>query len=544
MPGLREDGWNNRSRGFDRSRDHGWVNSDSMLTWATSNAMTPEARTAFCRLANKGNIRDDWEFDDSTNAEMVDYLDPAGQGPPSRIPSMQGRRVPSKAAPQQEPWSHSASDHFVPPKAKSSPPAVHTVLNGPAFSVPVELPARSRGCGRINDGPLGMIPPPPCRPTPSPHALPRKVVADANIPDKAPPPVAPADDLPRKVVAGSNVPKTAPPHVPPAFRQYQEYVDCCEITFVGGDLPQPRHGRSPSRKQVQFTDAPPSEVPSGSSGPIAVAALADGSTDDSEDADDSDDPGPPQSRQEPIAPIAVGVRFVYEMTYFDRMVEEGNWTSTYRQHNVAMKWYRGKGEEHGEEVTLFINTATCEVPVILKDNVLCPEDWSWDHTVPRNSWKWQELVAQLRREDMLDVVQGPGRRSRGIVCCRLQRKESYDHARHVTARRARRAQRNGPQMAVWNFYLERDDGSFCSLHPGYSNNKVAYKEGQDDGGPVALPRTGLGGSNGRGTYKFYKMQGVDKMLRFDGTKKPMAAAPVAAAAVPVGVDDIDLNAND
>ena len=79
-------------------------------------------------------------------------------------------------------------------------------------------------------------------------------------------------------------------------------------------------------------------------------------------------------------------------------------------------------------------------------------------------------------------------------------------------------------MFVWDFMIQRSDGTVCCLHPNYSNNKIAMYEGT----PVEdyeVPRNGLGGSNGRGYYQKKISKDVTVELRFDKKKTPPGVQP-------------------
>ena len=69
-------------------------------------------------------------------------------------------------------------------------------------------------------------------------------------------------------------------------------------------------------------------------------------------------------------------------------------------------------------------------------------------------------------------------------------------------------------MPIWDFVLIRKDGSGIRLHPQWSTTKVeSYDvEGHDE--EVQPPCAGLGGSDGPGTYKYYKEIGSKRELRF------------------------------
>ena len=132
------------------------------------------------------------------------------------------------------------------------------------------------------------------------------------------------------------------------------------------------------------------------------------------------------------------------------------------------------------------------------------------------------MVAQLNDESMRFVVEGDGatepgsagppNRSRGLVSCCIRKGGKYDHKRHHA--------KQGVQemMKEWDFVLFRDDGSSLSLHPNFSNTKVAYKAGYSLLNDHEVPSTGLGGTDGRGTFKRFTTKGVERTLKFDARK--------------------------
>ena len=83
--------------------------------------------------------------------------------------------------------------------------------------------------------------------------------------------------------------------------------------------------------------------------------------------------------------------------------------------------------------------------------------------------------------------------------------------------------RDGSQEHVkllrFDFLLLRDDGSGIRIHPEWSHSKFNMYEVEPHSSPVRPPRNGLGQSDGRGTFKWYKSVGTQPIQgRFDGTK--------------------------
>jgi hypothetical protein len=193
------------------------------------------------------------------------------------------------------------------------------------------------------------------------------------------------------------------------------------------------------------------------------------------------------------------------------------WTSNYRQHNIALKYLRELAEARQEDVVVLpFDFWATEIAEITHDKGV-QFHFSGTSFKP---WYWQEMVAQLDEPSMRFVVNGedPGR-SRGLVSCKLEKSDRYDHKRA-------HANPGGPNMPkIWDFILVRDDGSKIALHPNYSNTKI---ECLNVLGPNysdhEIPRTGLGGTSGPGTFKHFKEKHVNMTLRFDGSKQPQSLA--------------------
>ena len=59
-------------------------------------------------------------------------------------------------------------------------------------------------------------------------------------------------------------------------------------------------------------------------------------------------------------------------------------------------------------------------------------------------------------------------------------------------------------LLIWDFVLVRDDGSEVSLHPNYSDTKIQCYSIGADVADHELPASGLGGTSGRGTFRYFK----------------------------------------
>ena len=227
----------------------------------------------------------------------------------------------------------------------------------------------------------------------------------------------------------------------------------------------------------------------------------------------------------------------FDLEYFRReseiLTRAGTWTDTYKQHNVALKYFRDSAEKEGLDVVNFSNTDPDPVAQIVHDRGMSY------HFVgePRIPWRWQEMVAQMTDDSMRLAVQGLGGqtgRSRGIVSCRLQRFLRYDQKRNFAERhpelgnprgKGKHATQSMPPprakelLVTWDFVLVCDDGTQVCLHPNLGNPKIACYTGegvQDH----EIPNTGKGGSSGKGTYKYFKNKHIQATLKFDPKKRP------------------------
>ena len=138
-------------------------------------------------------------------------------------------------------------------------------------------------------------------------------------------------------------------------------------------------------------------------------------------------------------------------------------------------------------------------------------------------WYWQQLVADLGEADMEYVVHGPSGRSRGLVGCFFShRPGSYDHSRHHNSKT--KAKTHDEHLGCWDFVVERADGTAVRMHPEWSTTKFKCFNVDGHEEPVAPPAAGLGNSDGRGTFKHYKLLGVTKTLRFSNVPAKPAVA--------------------
>ena len=230
--------------------------------------------------------------------------------------------------------------------------------------------------------------------------------------------------------------------------------------------------------------------------------------------------GPPPAPQGPAASGARShqERELFDANYFLNYMEgKGN---TYQQHNQALKWWRYVKEDLAEPFRL-------SSPKVFDNaqptwGAVCDHrpGTSFGFASDRVPWRWQEMVATLRDEDICEVVGGP-RGDAALVGCSLEvRPNSYDHARsHALAKQ----QRVETKLPMWDFVLHRDDGTGVRLHPNWGNRKVIAFAFSPHADTVKSPIAGLGQSDGRGTFRYYGKLGVQRTYHFDAAKEKQAS---------------------
>ena len=223
------------------------------------------------------------------------------------------------------------------------------------------------------------------------------------------------------------------------------------------------------------------------------------------------------------AAIAAGAQpdpQVFDLNYFRSFRP---FTSTYKQHNAALKFFRGQQELQDDPMQspcLQFHVSTPAAVAVINH---AAKGMTWEFSDEMTEWSWHEMVAQLDEASMEEVVTGPEGRSGGLVGCSFAiRPGSYDHKRHHMLRQTTT---NPPQhkLPYWDYVVHREDGSGIRLHPEWSRPFVEAIEEPGHGEALAVvtvpPRRGLGRSDGRGTYVKYKNIAVAKKMRFDPSKK-------------------------
>ena len=223
------------------------------------------------------------------------------------------------------------------------------------------------------------------------------------------------------------------------------------------------------------------------------------------------------------AAIAAGAQpdpQVFDLNYFRSFRP---FTSTYKQHNAALKFFRGQQELQDDPMQSPCLQFHVSTPTAVAAIKHASKGMTWEFSDERTEWSWHEMIAQLDEASMEEVVNGPAFRSRGLVGCSFAiRPGSYDHKRSHMLRQSGATIQH--KLPYWDFVVHREDGSGIRLHPSWTKTFVETLEEPVHAEALAVvtvpPRRGLGRSDGRGTYKKYKNIEWTKQMRFDAAKKP------------------------
>ena len=88
----------------------------------------------------------------------------------------------------------------------------------------------------------------------------------------------------------------------------------------------------------------------------------------------------------------------------------------------------------------------------------------------------------------------------------------YDHKRMH-----KEVQKNpdDDMLYVWDFALRRDDGTELFLHPNWNDTNIACYSANAYDLDIELPNSGMGGTSGAGTFKYFKDKKTERTMKFD-----------------------------
>ena len=224
------------------------------------------------------------------------------------------------------------------------------------------------------------------------------------------------------------------------------------------------------------------------------------------------------NQEDPVAtastdPLGTDVK-CYDLEYL--MYHRNGIRRSYRQHNAALKWFRELLQHSDEHAVVFPNI-DLDLPACVHEHGM-NYNWNYDDM---QQWCWLDCVSQLTCASMKILVQGTENRSRGIVQCAIAHTDKDDYKRHH-AMKTMGVDTSRMIFREWHFISTRDDGSTCALRPNWSNTRVqlytAVKQSEE------THANNWGGRKEPGTYKYFKMHGVDQHLRFDESLQPWRGA--------------------
>ena len=118
------------------------------------------------------------------------------------------------------------------------------------------------------------------------------------------------------------------------------------------------------------------------------------------------------------------------------------------------------------------------------------------------------MVSQLELADMRWLCDGYVENVGVVKCMFASRNYSYDHQRHATA------PGGDEKLRSWDFIVVRADDTAVRLHPEWKNRQIAVLKLEPHDAEVMPPPQGKGKKGKPGTYKSYKVKGVDFYMHF------------------------------
>ena len=185
-------------------------------------------------------------------------------------------------------------------------------------------------------------------------------------------------------------------------------------------------------------------------------------------------------------------------------------TAGWNDHNTALKYFRDNNEMPPGVPTVdgIDLTETAGVDVL---NIRKQEGWGeWYEFHQADGyfqWDWRDMLASFD-DQTLDRILFDNE-DNGVVNVSLRWFDVYDHKR-AAAYRKRGVRMGTERPKLWDFVVTLLDGTAVRFHPsrlsGKSRKKVVEIGGTREGGWAAdrpgaeIPKTGSGGTSGRGTF--------------------------------------------
>ncbi len=195
---------------------------------------------------------------------------------------------------------------------------------------------------------------------------------------------------------------------------------------------------------------------------------------------------------------------------------------SWKTHNQALKYFRdqciarygsGEPEDYGEYGLESDLQSRYGIPHAVHKPK--KPDYTFDFTTIKD-WHWQQMIGQLDADSMEFVVHDEDR-SRGIVRCSLLMYPKGDMKTNRKNRDNLGGQEPETEEKTFDFVIWRSDGSCLTLHPDYKTTKNLCTIGIPPP-DYEVPKTGIGGSSGKTSFRHFVMKGVDRILRFDAQK--------------------------
>ena len=186
----------------------------------------------------------------------------------------------------------------------------------------------------------------------------------------------------------------------------------------------------------------------------------------------------------------------------------------------ALKWFRSEGEDpvgvpKVDSVEMDMASMTMEMRSMLHARKGTRYEFSEDpsHT---DQWSWRHFLSRIQAPPPAWIEHGIAR----VACVPIP--ESYDHNRAANHKGS-----FGPEVKppIWDFLVEAGNGEEVFLHPRWGSSKIEIRKHGGQKNLAAVPKKGIGKSDGPGTYKRMTRPVYDERLAAAAETAGTATAP-------------------
>ena len=186
----------------------------------------------------------------------------------------------------------------------------------------------------------------------------------------------------------------------------------------------------------------------------------------------------------------------------------------------ALKWFRFQGEDPVgvpmvDSVEMDMASMTMEIRSMKHAAKGTQYEFSED-PFDTDAWSWRHFISRIREAPAAWKEHGIAR----VACVPIA--GSYDHNR---AANHKGSFGKGVKPPIWDFLVEAGNGEKVYLHPRWGSTQIEMRKHDGQKDLTVVPKAGIGGSDGRGTYKRMTRPVYDERLAAAAETGTTAAAP-------------------